>query len=234
MDSLRMAGKLIDLQSHSPSLKTIPFSQPAGPSSSGIPSRDSYHLNELAGREGHSMRKVLIAIAVIIVVVIAGAAIFVATFDVNKYRGTIQTQLQQHLGRPVQLGEMHLKLFPPSITVQNLAIADDPRFSSDAPFVKANELDVAVKLLPLLHKDVEIQSLNLQQPTVNLIKNKADQWNFSSFGSGTTSSTSQSSNQQFSLGDLLIKDGEISLLDQTQRSTPSLYNHIDVKLSDFE
>lgn len=203
------------------------------------------------------MRKVLIAIAVIVVVVIAGAAIFVATFDVNKYRGTIQAQLQQHLGRPVQLGEMHLKLFPPSITVQNLAIADDPRFSTDAPFVKASELDVAVKLLPLLHKDVEIQSLNLQQPTVNLIKNKAGQWNFASIGhpeqagnSSATSSTpathksaqpqpastnapAQSSNQQFSLGDLVIKDGEISLLDQTQSSTPTLYNHIDVKLSNF-
>jgi len=179
------------------------------------------------------MRKVLIAIAVIVVVVIAGAAIFVASFDVNKYRGTIQAQLQQHLGRSVQLGEMHLKLFPPSITVQNLAIADDPRFSPDAPFVKASELDVAVKLFPLLHKDVEIESLNLQQPTVNLIKNKAGQWNFSSIGSGSAPSSSQSSNQQFSLGDLVIKDGEISLLDQTQSSTPSLYNHIDVKLSNF-
>jgi len=179
------------------------------------------------------MRKVLIAIAVIVVVVVAGAAIFVATFDVNKYRGTIQAQLQQHLGRPVQLGDMHLKLFPPSITVQNLAIADDPRFSPDAPFVKASELDVAVKLMPLLHKDVEIESLNLQQPTVNLIKNKAGQWNFSSIGNGSQSSASQSSSQQFSLGDLTIKDGEISLLDQTQSSTPTLYNHIDVKLSDF-
>ena len=177
------------------------------------------------------MRKVLIAIAVIVVVVIAGAAIFVATFDVNKYRGTIQAQLQQHLGRQVQLGDMHLKLFPPSITVQNLAIADDPRFSSDAPFVKANELDVAVKLLPLLHKDVQIESLNLQQPTVNLIKNKSGQWNFASIGNGSKSSGSSS--QQFSLGDLVIKDGEISLLDQTQSSTPTLYNHIDVKLSDF-
>jgi len=202
------------------------------------------------------MRKVLIAIAVIVVVVIAGAAIFVATFDVNKYRGTIQAQLQQHLGRPVQLGDMHLKLFPPSITVQNLVIADDPRFSSDAPFVKASELDVAIKLFPLLHKDVQIESLNLQQPTVNLIKNKAGQWNFASIGHpeqtsnspSAASSTTQAkpasqqpaqsqqaaqSQQQFSLGDLVIKDGEISLLDQTQSTTPTLYNHIDVKLSDF-
>jgi AsmA protein len=207
------------------------------------------------------MRKVLIAIAVIVVVIIAGAAIFVATFDVNKYRGTIQAQLQQHLGRPVQLGDMHLKLFPPGITVQNLAIADDPRFNSDAPFVKASQLDVSVKLLPLLHKDVQIRSLNLERPTVNLVKNKAGQWNFASLGhpeqtgnpppaqpNATTPKPAQpqptssqqpasqqpaSQQQQFSLGDLVIKDGEVSLLDQTQGSAPTLYNHIDVKLSDF-
>jgi AsmA protein len=211
------------------------------------------------------MRRIVITIAVIVVVIVAGAAIFVATFNVNRYRGTIQAQLQQHLGRPVQLGDMHLKLFPPSITVQNLAIADDPRFNSDVPFVKANELDVSVKLLPLLHKDIQIQSLNLQQPTVNLIKNKAGQWNFASLGHPANANTpasqpassnskppqpqpqsantspqaaSQSSqqpaqSQQFSLGDLVIKDGEISLLDQTQSNTPTLYNHIDVKLSDF-
>jgi AsmA protein len=206
------------------------------------------------------MRKVLIAIAVIVVVIIAGAAIFVATFDVNKYRGTIQAQLQQHLGRPVQLGDMHLKLFPPSITVQNLVIADDPRFSSDTPFVKASELDVSVKLLPLLHKDVEVESLNLQKPTVSLIKNKAGKWNFASLGhpeeTGNPASPQQGSaspkpaptqppptnslaqaapqsSQQFSLGDLVIKDGEVSLLDQTQSDTPTLYNHIDVTLKDF-
>lgn len=206
------------------------------------------------------MRRVLIAIAVIVVVVIAAAAIFVATFNVNKYHDTIQAQLQQHLGRPVQLGDMHLKLFPPSITVQNIVIADDPRFSSDTPFVKANELDVSVKLFPLLHKDVQIQSLNLQKPTVSLIKNKAGQWNFASLGhpeqAGNSSPSaapkpaepqpastgapaqpasqpSASSQQQFSLGDLVIKDGEISLLDQTQSSTPTLYNHIDVTLKDF-
>ena len=203
------------------------------------------------------MRKIGIALGIIILVIVAGALIFVATFDVNRYRGTIQSELEKRLGRQVNLGEMHLRVFPPRFGVQDLAIADDPRFSPDAPFVKAKELDVAVKLLPLLHKQVEISSLDLQQPTVNLIKNQAGGWNFASIGhpSDVTNSQSPASaeatkrpaeapapnsiqpnpapEQQFSLGELTIKDGRISLLDQTQSKTPSLYNHIDVTLKDF-
>ena len=214
------------------------------------------------------MRRIFIALGVVILVVIVGVAIFVATFDVNKYRSQIQSQLQQRIGRQVTLGDMHLKLFPPSFAVQDLAIADDPSFSPDAPFVKAKELDVSIKLLPLLHKQIEIDSLNLLQPNVNLIKNQGGQWNFASLGhspqiatttpaqqpettpqnsgkpkpaqpetspkpnAGTTSST-ETAEQQFSLGELNIQDGQISLLDQAQSKTPSLYNHIDVTLKNF-
>src|SRR5207249_10952833 len=70
----------------------------------------------------------------------------------------------------------------PSFRVQSLAIADDPRLRSEKPFVQAQELDVTVKLLPLLHKSVEVSSLNLQRPTVELIKDPQGVWNFASIG----------------------------------------------------
>src|SRR5436190_3509859 len=128
------------------------------------------------------MRKLGIIVGVIFLVIVAAVVIFAATFDVNRYRGTVQSQLEQRLYRPVELGEMGLKLFPPRFRVQNLAIADDPAFSRDAPFIKAQELDVSVQLLPLLHKQIEIDSLSLQRPSVNLIKNFAGVWNFASLG----------------------------------------------------
>lgn len=194
------------------------------------------------------MRRIIIAVGVIILVIIVGAAIFVGTLDVNRYRATIQSELQQRLGRPVNLGDMHLRLFPPRLGVQDLAIGDDPRFSPDAEFVKANELDVSIKLLPLLRKQIEINSLSLKRPNVNLIKNQAGQWNFSSIGhpleakskpeepqrspqpNSSTQNSSLSTEQRFSLGELTIQNGQISLLDQTQSKTPSLYDHIDVTL----
>lgn len=207
------------------------------------------------------MRKVGIVVGLFIVLVIGALLVFAATFDVNKYRGTIQTELQQRLGRSVTLGDMHLKVFPPSLSVQNLAIADDANFNPEAPFVKAQELDVSVNLLPLLRKQVEINSLTLQRPSVNLIRNQAGMWNFASLGHPADSSHSApatsaetrtgdkpdprvqagtqapsppaSSGQQVSLGELTIRDGQISLLDRQQAKTPSLYDHIDVTLKNF-
>src|SRR5258708_11877339 len=116
------------------------------------------------------VRKTGIALGIVALSAVIGAAILVATFNVNEYRGTIQSEIEKRLGRPVNLGDMHLKLFPPRFGVQDLAIADDPRFSPDSPFVKAKELDVSVKLLPLLQKHIKIDSLYLIHPTLNHIK----------------------------------------------------------------
>jgi AsmA protein len=200
------------------------------------------------------VRKIAIVPASAIVILVAAVLIFAATFNVNKYRPTIQSELQKRLGRAVTLGDMHLGVFPPRFRVYDLAIADDPRFSPDAPFVKAQELDVSVKLLPLLHKQVEINSLSLEKPSVSLIKNPAGVWNFASLGpppeattpppeaKGQPAPARQSPSEkpagpppqpQFSVEQLTIQDGQVSLLDQTKAKTPSLYDHIDVILKNF-
>jgi AsmA protein len=199
------------------------------------------------------MRRLAIGFGIFIVVVVAAVLIFVTTFDVNKYHGTIQAELEKRLGRPITLGDMHLGVFPPRFRVQDPSIAEDPHFGDGTAFVKAQQLDVSVKLLPLLHKQVEVDSITLQRPTVNLIKNQSGVWNFASVGQpsespqpaavpspGTPGSAGQpaqppqaASNKQFSLGQLTINDGQISVLDQQKSKTPSLYDHIDVTLKNF-
>src|ERR1700675_119992 len=153
------------------------------------------------------MRRVGTILAIFIGFVVIGALIFAATFDVNRYHGTIQSELEKRLGRRVELGAMHLSIFPPRFQVENPAIADDSSFSSDAPFVKAQGLEVSVKLLPLFHKQIEIDSLQLNRPSVNLIKNPSGGWNFASLGHPSdTSQTTSSGKQEFSLGELTISD----------------------------
>jgi len=127
------------------------------------------------------MRKVGMAIGAFILLMIVGVVVFAATFNVNQYRGRIQTELEKRLNRKVSLGDMHLGLFPPRFQVQNLSIADDPKFNAANSFVEAQELDVSVKLLPLLHKSMEISSVSLQRPRVELVKDAQGTWNFSTF-----------------------------------------------------
>jgi AsmA protein len=178
------------------------------------------------------MRKVGIVIGTIVLVLIVAVVVFAATFNVNQYRGTIQSELEKRLDRRVALGDMHLGIFPPRLQVQNLSIADDPKFNDAKPFVEAQELDVSVKLLPLLSKSVEISSLSLQRPGVELIKDAQGMWNSSMIGA-TQKSAPPQSKQQFSLGQLAVQDGQVAITDEQARKPRVVYDHINLTLTDF-
>jgi AsmA protein len=178
------------------------------------------------------MRKIAIVIGIVVVVLVAAVGIFVATFNPNDYRGTVQSKLEQQLERKVTLGNMELGLFPFRFRVFNLAVADDPKFGT-RPFVQTQELSVSVKLLPLLSKSVQIESLALDRPSVELIKNAQGVWNFATLGQQSSTSTSSSSSQQISLGELAINDGQVAITDLQDRKPRTVYDHINLKLTDF-
>jgi AsmA protein len=202
------------------------------------------------------MRKIGMVIGIVVVVIVVVVGVLFATFNPNDYRGTIQTKLEQQLNRQVTLGDMSLGLFPLRFEVANLSIAEDPRLGSKSAFIHTQQLSVTVKLLPLLSKSVEVDSLSLQRPMVELIKNAQGVWNFASLGQKTPASapapapapsTAQkpapspssaapapaSSEQQFSLGELAINDGQIAITDLQDRRPRTVYDHINVKLTDF-
>jgi AsmA protein len=194
------------------------------------------------------MRKIAIFIGAIAAVAIVAAEVFALTFDINRYRQTIQSQMQKRLGRPVTLGQMHLKLFPLRFSANEIAIADDPNFSPDAPFLKAQYMDISVKLLPLLHKQIDVSSLTLKRPALTFIKNEAGTWNTASMGrpenaqdqskkpspaAPTNASQAPATSEAITLSELAIQDGQVSVLDRQKSKTPSLYDHIDITLKDY-
>jgi AsmA protein len=198
------------------------------------------------------VRKVTILIGVVVILIILAAVAFVATINPNDYRGTIQARLEQQLNRKIELGNMNLRLFPPSFRVAMLSISEDPSFNSNRPFIQTEELRVSVKLLPLLSKSVQIDSLALQRPSVELIKNARGVWNFASLGreapgepptrtakapAGTVpssrSSSSSSEQEQLSLAELAIEDGQIAVTDLQEGKRRTVYDHMNLKLSDF-
>jgi AsmA protein len=201
--------------------------------------------------QGASMRKIAILIGVVVLLIILAAVAFVATINPNDYRGTIQARLEQQLDRKVGLGNMDLGLFPLRFRVANLSISDDPRFNGSHPFIQTQQLSVSVKLLPLLSKSVQIDSLALQRPSVELIKNAQGVWNFATLGTGaagepppghtgtakappgTAPSSSSSEQQQLSLGELAIEDGQVAITDLQKRKTRTVYDHINVRLKEF-
>ena len=180
------------------------------------------------------MRKLGIAIVVVVLLLAVGALIIPHVVDVNSYHNQIQTQLEKKLGRQVSLGEMRLSLFPPSFQVQNAVIGEDRAFTTGRPFAEVERLSVSVKLFPLLRKQVDINSLDLQRPRIELVRNTQGEWNFATLG---TSSAPAEANQkkpgQFELANLQIQDGQVAIADNQKHQSRAVYDHIDLTVTDF-
>ena len=185
------------------------------------------------------MRKLLIAIVGIVVLVVAALIVAPHFLNIEKYHGRIQAELQQRLNRPVSLGPMRLSLLPPSLIVDNTVIGEDPRFGQ-RPFAAVGQLNVAVKLRPLLSKQVEVSSLELRRPRLELVRNAAGEWNFSTLGKQQAAPAAQPQPPgqskpapQLSLDRLRITDGQVAFTDEQHRSPRSVYDHIDATLKNF-
>ena len=197
--------------------------------------------------------KIFLIIAVIAVVVIAvGIWLFV---DPNQFRGTIEARLEEQLRRDVTLGNMSLGLFPPRFTVEDMTIAEDPSFQSSFPFTQAKQLDIRVSLLRLLVGSLQVNSIDLEQPSVELIRDSQGKWNFATLtpttpagappaptppaGAPTTGeppapTTAPSKPPSgFSLGRLSISEGKIALTDHLKNKPRTVYEPIDVSLRDY-
>ncbi|MGZ4889335.1 MAG: AsmA family protein, partial [Candidatus Angelobacter sp.] len=200
------------------------------------------------------MRKLGIASAVIVVLLVAAAFIVPHLIEVNQYHGQIQSQLERRLGRKVTLGKMGLRLFPPAFDVENTTIAEDSLFASDRPFATADKLAVSVKFWPLLRKQLEVNSLELVHPHIELVRNAQGVWNFATLGqeakptptqkippqpaqaptpTTTTGPTGKQPAGQLTLANLFINDGQVAITDLQKHQSRAVYDHIDLNVSDF-
>lgn len=175
------------------------------------------------------MRKLGIALIVIVVLVIIAIVAIPLVVDVNRYHGIVQSQLEKALGRSVTFGNMHLSMTPPSVRMDNLVIAEDAQFGG-GNFAQAHSIDASVKLMPLIRGNVDIRSLTLDQPQVQLIRNRAGVWNFSTLGK--KKDQQGSGEGEFVLAKLAINNGQVTMIDQAKNSR-AVYNNIDVTLNDF-
>jgi uncharacterized protein involved in outer membrane biogenesis len=184
------------------------------------------------------MKKLLIAAGIVLGVVVLAVAGIWLFVDPNDHREFIVAQLEGQLGRKVSLGEMSLGLLPPRFRVASPAVAEDPNIGKTTPFVQAESLEVRIALLPLLTGNVSVSSLELQRPSVELIKTNKGVWNFSTIGPPKTDKpaepeTPQEPGSSLQLSRLAIVDGQIGITDQQLGRPRVVYDHIDLTLQDF-
>src|SRR5919106_2162345 len=130
------------------------------------------------------MRKwILIAgVVVLLLVVLAGVALLSLNALIDRNKEYILAQVKEAVGRDVTVGEIGVSLWGGiGARLNQFSVADDPAFGKE-PFVRAEDLQVNMKLLPLLRKEFQVSKVILHRPVINIIKDQKGQFNFSTLG----------------------------------------------------
>jgi AsmA protein len=174
-----------------------------------------------------------IIIGIVAVVVLVAVVLGIAASRIDSYRPRVQAELQKKLDRPVQVGHLGLHLFPLSVRADSVTIGESPAFPSSRSFATANALYISVGLFSLIGGSPEVNDLILDQPQIELIHNKAGVWNFSTLGGSSKPGSSSGGTSSVSLNELKITDGQVAVTDEATNQPRSVYDHIDLKLTDF-
>ena len=112
----------------------------------------------------------------LVVLLGAVAAFIVATFDANKWKGEISQLVQEKKNRSLKIeGDLSLSLFP-SVGVQ-LGKATLSEHKSEQVFASVDSARVSVRLMPLLSKQVVVDTVELGGMKARLVRFKDGRMN---------------------------------------------------------
>lgn len=127
--------------------------------------------------------KIILGILILFLVVIGGAALYVTTqFDPNAYRTQISEKVSETLGRKLTInGPITFAVFPTIKLALSDVILENADWAGKTPMVNVKNLEASLELMPLLHKQIVIEGINLKGATLNLTQLAGrNNWTFAS------------------------------------------------------
>jgi len=119
-----------------------------------------------------------IAVALVLLVVIA--ALVLPLININRYHHIIADSLSRSLGRPVHLGSVQLQLLPrPGLAITDFVVEEDPGYGAE-PILRAPSVTVSLRPSSLWRDRLEVSRIDLDNASVNLVRDSRGQWNFGS------------------------------------------------------
>lgn len=108
------------------------------------------------------------------------AVVVAPWMNVSRFRRRIAQSISAGIGRPVHIGSVSFQLLPqPAFVLNNFSVAEDPAFGAE-PVLTADTVTAMLRPSSLWHWRVEIATLSLDNPSLNLTRNANGQWDFDS------------------------------------------------------
>jgi AsmA protein len=129
------------------------------------------------------LKYTLLGLGGLVVVAVAGAAVFALTFDPNRYKADIERLAKEKTGRTLKLNGNIKLAFWPSLGAEVAGITFSEK-GSEQQFVALESAHASVKLMPLLQGEYIVDAVKLSGVKANIVKTKDGKFNFSDLTEG--------------------------------------------------
>jgi len=154
-------------------------------------------------------RWLIIVVAALVVLPLAGAAVLKAMFPAERLRELAEPQIEARLGRDVHLGGVKLKVFPYiAIRLQDVAVANPTGFSA-SPTVQLDALDLRLEFWPLLRREYELSQVRLIGPILRYEVASDGTNNLAGMFAEDDVEAGERAASRFDIEDLVVVDGGI-------------------------
>jgi len=100
--------------------------------------------------------------------------------SVSRYKAGITHLISASLGRPVRLSSVEVRLLPrPGFVLSDLTVAEDPAYGAE-PVLHADTVTASIRLLSLWRGRLEIDSISVDEASLNLVHSSPGRWNLDS------------------------------------------------------
>ncbi len=118
-----------------------------------------------------NVKKLLIGLGIAVLLVVAGLAVFAATFDADRYRPLVERKLSEALGKPVEIERIAARFAGgAAFELRGLTVWSGPDKRERA--VGLERAVVTARILPLLRKKIEIGTVSLVRPSARIVRRK--------------------------------------------------------------
>ena len=166
-----------------------------------------------------ALRIIGIVVGCLIVVLIAAVIALQLLVHPNDYKGRIQAAVKSSTGRDLSLpGDIHLSIFPSlAVKLGPVSLGNPPGFTSAQPFASIQHAALRVRLLPLLHRRLDVGRIVIDGLDLRLLKNARGQGNWAMPAAKPTTPTPQQSGASqvtlAGIAGIVIKNSRVSYQD---------------------
>jgi len=169
------------------------------------------------------IKKILISLAVIVIIVLAGIWIFIATFDINAYRSAIAQSISKIVGNAVEIDHLSLSWKGRIVLGVDGFRVIDQTGGARTIVMSVGHADATIELTSLSGGDVDISSITIIQPKIVVIREKSGSIKVSGVEinktalqtEGAVAQASMADIEGFNIRSIEIRDGIVGVLDMT-------------------